>query len=193
MRLRLVLPFSALLLSPLVFSGQFFSGRVLTQDCMDTAMAKADTAERKPGDYPLTKDSLSQPGVPKGRLEGPFQPGSGPPPSAAYFLELRYFIEGEPTPIALDPLFSIPTEPSRDACKARGLSQHGRRLASSLRHSVRAAQAVPIASLPHFGALRPVARRPLQRIRCLTGARAAVLARITGLSASACPSLRNAG
>jgi enterochelin esterase family protein len=39
---------------------------------MDTAMAKADTVERKPGDYALTKDSLSQPGVPKGRLEGPF-------------------------------------------------------------------------------------------------------------------------
>ena len=28
--------------------------------------------ERKPGDYPLTPDSLSQPGAPRGRLEGPF-------------------------------------------------------------------------------------------------------------------------
>jgi hypothetical protein len=32
----------------------------------------ADTAARKPGDYPLTADSLSQPDAPKGRLEGPF-------------------------------------------------------------------------------------------------------------------------
>jgi len=29
-------------------------------------------AERKPGDYSLTADSLPQPGVPSGRLEGPF-------------------------------------------------------------------------------------------------------------------------
>jgi enterochelin esterase family protein len=29
-------------------------------------------ATRKPGDYPLGPDSLEQPGVPKGRLEGPF-------------------------------------------------------------------------------------------------------------------------
>lgn len=29
-------------------------------------------ADRKPGDYPLGPDSLEQPGVPKGRLEGPF-------------------------------------------------------------------------------------------------------------------------
>jgi len=29
-------------------------------------------ADRKPGDYPLGPDSLPQPGVPKGRLEGPF-------------------------------------------------------------------------------------------------------------------------
>jgi S-formylglutathione hydrolase FrmB len=32
----------------------------------------ADAAGRKPGDYPLTADSLPRPDVPKGRLEGPF-------------------------------------------------------------------------------------------------------------------------
>ena len=31
------------------------------------------TPPRKPGDYPLTLDSLPQDGVPKGRLEGPFE------------------------------------------------------------------------------------------------------------------------
>ena len=31
------------------------------------------TADRKPGDYPLTADSLPQPNVPKGKLEGPFE------------------------------------------------------------------------------------------------------------------------
>jgi len=36
-------------------------------------LATAGAAERKPGDYPLTADSLSQPDAPKGRLEGPFQ------------------------------------------------------------------------------------------------------------------------
>jgi enterochelin esterase-like enzyme len=30
------------------------------------------TPARKPGEYPLTADSLPQPGVPRGRLEGPF-------------------------------------------------------------------------------------------------------------------------
>lgn len=35
--------------------------------------ADASPAGRKPGDYPLTADSLPQPGVPKGRLEGPFE------------------------------------------------------------------------------------------------------------------------
>ncbi len=35
--------------------------------------AIAQTTERKPGDYPLTRDSLPQPGVPAGRLEGPFE------------------------------------------------------------------------------------------------------------------------
>lgn len=35
--------------------------------------ASAQTAIRKPGDYPLTPDSLPQDGVPKGRLEGPFE------------------------------------------------------------------------------------------------------------------------
>jgi enterochelin esterase-like enzyme len=34
--------------------------------------APAPTPERKPGEYALTADSLPQPGVPKGRLEGPF-------------------------------------------------------------------------------------------------------------------------
>jgi enterochelin esterase-like enzyme len=36
------------------------------------AAPSAPAAERKPGDYPLTEDSLPQPGAPKGRLEGPF-------------------------------------------------------------------------------------------------------------------------
>ena len=31
------------------------------------------TGERKPGDYPPGPDSMPQPGVPKGRLEGPFE------------------------------------------------------------------------------------------------------------------------
>ena len=35
--------------------------------------ASAQTAPRKPGEYPLTPDSLPQDGVPKGRLEGPFE------------------------------------------------------------------------------------------------------------------------
>ncbi|MEO3692509.1 alpha/beta hydrolase [Roseateles paludis] len=38
--------------------------------CASPASAQAP---RKPGDYPLTADSLPQPGVPKGRLEGPFE------------------------------------------------------------------------------------------------------------------------
>jgi enterochelin esterase family protein len=33
----------------------------------------APAAQRQPGDYPLTADSLPQPGVPKGRLEGPLE------------------------------------------------------------------------------------------------------------------------
>jgi enterochelin esterase-like enzyme len=36
------------------------------------AQAPSATPERKPGDYPLTADSLSHPDTPKGRLEGPF-------------------------------------------------------------------------------------------------------------------------
>jgi hypothetical protein len=36
-----------------------------------TAPVATATGERKPGDYPLGEDSLPQPGVPKGRLEGP--------------------------------------------------------------------------------------------------------------------------
>ena len=40
-----------------------------------SSLIAADTAapQRKLGDYPLTADSLSQAGVPKGRLEGPFE------------------------------------------------------------------------------------------------------------------------
>jgi Putative esterase len=34
--------------------------------------AAAPSAERKPGDYPLTADSHPQPNVPRGKLEGPF-------------------------------------------------------------------------------------------------------------------------
>jgi enterochelin esterase family protein len=36
------------------------------------AVPAVPSAERKPGDYPLTADSLPQPDAPKGRLEGPF-------------------------------------------------------------------------------------------------------------------------
>lgn len=35
--------------------------------------AQSAAPARKPGDYPLTADSLPQPGVPKGRLLGPFE------------------------------------------------------------------------------------------------------------------------
>jgi enterochelin esterase family protein len=38
-----------------------------------TPSAPAQPGERKPGDYPLGPDSLAQPGVPEGRLEGPFE------------------------------------------------------------------------------------------------------------------------
>src|SRR5690348_6443096 len=31
------------------------------------------SAARKPGEYALTPDSLPQPGVPRGKLEGPFE------------------------------------------------------------------------------------------------------------------------
>ncbi|KAF1686754.1 esterase [Pseudoxanthomonas broegbernensis] len=39
--------------------------------CMAANAAEPDA--RRPGDYPLTADSLSHPGVPHGRLEGPFE------------------------------------------------------------------------------------------------------------------------
>ncbi|HEV2691808.1 MAG TPA: alpha/beta hydrolase-fold protein, partial [Verrucomicrobiae bacterium] len=38
----------------------------------DTDSAATANHARKPGEYPLGPDSLPQPGVPKGRLEGPF-------------------------------------------------------------------------------------------------------------------------
>jgi enterochelin esterase family protein len=38
-----------------------------------TTAPAAEAAGRKPGDYPLGPDSLKQPGVPEGRLEGPFE------------------------------------------------------------------------------------------------------------------------
>jgi enterochelin esterase-like enzyme len=37
------------------------------------ALAGEAPAARQPGEYPLTADSLPQPGVPQGRLEGPFE------------------------------------------------------------------------------------------------------------------------
>jgi hypothetical protein len=37
------------------------------------AAAPAPAQERRPGDYPLTADSLVQPGIAQGRLEGPFE------------------------------------------------------------------------------------------------------------------------
>ena len=41
---------------------------------VDTApVPPAAPATRKPGEYAFTADSLPQPGVPKGRLEGPFE------------------------------------------------------------------------------------------------------------------------
>jgi len=46
---------------------------VTPSSIIDPAAATANAAERKPGDYPLTADSLSQPDAPKGRLEGPFE------------------------------------------------------------------------------------------------------------------------
>ena len=39
----------------------------------DRTSAAPPTSARKPGDYPLGPDSLPQEGVPKGRLEGPFE------------------------------------------------------------------------------------------------------------------------
>jgi enterochelin esterase-like enzyme len=53
-----------------------FAVLVLILLCAATLVASsasAQTATRKPGDYPLTPDSLPQDGVPKGRLEGPFE------------------------------------------------------------------------------------------------------------------------
>jgi hypothetical protein len=40
--------------------------------CIAVPAAEAQTS-RQPGDYPLTADSLVQPGVPRGSLEGPFE------------------------------------------------------------------------------------------------------------------------
>src|SRR5687768_9130306 len=40
---------------------------------MDPETAAAQAPKRKPGDYPLTPDSQTQPDVPRGRLEGPFE------------------------------------------------------------------------------------------------------------------------
>src|SRR6185295_1364389 len=37
------------------------------------AAAAPPATDRKPGDYPLTADSLPQANVPKGKLEGPFE------------------------------------------------------------------------------------------------------------------------
>jgi enterochelin esterase family protein len=37
------------------------------------ASATQISAARKPGEYALTPDSLPQPGVPRGQLEGPFE------------------------------------------------------------------------------------------------------------------------
>lgn len=68
MRLRFIMLLSVLGLSPLSLSapsspqGSF----------VGTHAALAAAIERKPGDYPLTADSLPQPEAPKGRLEGPF-------------------------------------------------------------------------------------------------------------------------
>jgi S-formylglutathione hydrolase FrmB len=41
--------------------------------CATSAVAGEAPASRQPGEYPLTADSLPQPGVPQGRLEGPFE------------------------------------------------------------------------------------------------------------------------
>ena len=40
---------------------------------LSCAASAADPVARKPGEYPLTADSLVQPDVPHGRLEGPFE------------------------------------------------------------------------------------------------------------------------
>ena len=55
--------FAAMLIAP-------YAPEVLVADSQQAA---APATERKPGDYPLGPDSQPQPGVPKGRLEGPFE------------------------------------------------------------------------------------------------------------------------
>lgn len=68
MRLRFIMLLSLLGLSPLSLSGPGSPEGA----SIGTTVALAAPTERKPGDYPLTADSLPQPGVPRGRLEGPF-------------------------------------------------------------------------------------------------------------------------
>src|SRR3954470_305294 len=46
---------------------------LLTALTSAAAAAEPPPADRKPGDYPLTAESLPQPNVPKGKLEGPFE------------------------------------------------------------------------------------------------------------------------
>jgi enterochelin esterase family protein len=48
---------------------------IMLLTALTSAAAAADppAADRKPGDYPLTAESLPQPNVPKGKLEGPFE------------------------------------------------------------------------------------------------------------------------
>jgi enterochelin esterase family protein len=52
--------------------GTVMAGTVAVGAAPQAAGPAAATAGRQPGEYPLGPDSLPQPGVPKGRLEGPF-------------------------------------------------------------------------------------------------------------------------
>lgn len=57
---------------PRLLSPRFFLLAALAAGATWVA-AQEPAPARKPGDYPLTADSLPQEGVPKGRLEGPFE------------------------------------------------------------------------------------------------------------------------
>ncbi|MCL4788574.1 MAG: esterase family protein [Verrucomicrobia bacterium] len=54
------------------FTSVLLLGLLLTLAENSTLLAQASPAPRAPAEYPLGPDSLPQPGVPKGKLEGPF-------------------------------------------------------------------------------------------------------------------------
>ncbi len=55
-----------------LLAGRVAAGTALTA-LLATLTVAAEPADRKPGEYALTADSLPQPDVPRGRLEGPFE------------------------------------------------------------------------------------------------------------------------